>query len=70
MYKNNDAEIEIRINKEIDNNNIAYKVKDEEGNIFVYGYIENGYPVFRGNRGSKHIFDLTGFEVIEKHIKL
>ena len=62
MYKNND--------KEIDDNNIAYKIKDEEGNVFVYGYIENSYPVYRTLGGSKHIFDLKGYEVIEKHIKL
>ena len=70
MYKNNDFEIETRINKEIDNCNMAYKIKDTEGNVFVYGYMENGYPVYRTSGGSKHIFDLTGFKVIEKHIKL
>ena len=70
MYKNNDKEIETRINKEIDSFNMAYKIKDKEGNMFVYGYIENGFPVYRTSSGSKHIFDLIGYEVIEKHLKL
>lgn len=70
MYKNNDKEIESRINKEIDSCNMAYKIKDYEGNTFVFGGIENGFPWYRGNGGSKHIFDLQGYEVIEKYIQL
>jgi hypothetical protein len=70
MYKSKDKEIETRINKEIDNCNMAYKIKDSEGNIFVFGGIENGFPWYRGIGGSKYIFELTGYEVIEKYIKL
>jgi len=70
MYKNNDLEIEARINKEIDFCNMAYKVKDRDGNTFVFGGIENGHPWFRGTGGSKHIFSLVGYEIIEKYIKL
>ena len=55
-----------RINSEILKNKTAYKVSDSEGNIFVYGYLENGYPVFRGMGGSKHIFDLNGYTVLEQ----
>jgi len=70
MYKNNDKEIETRINKEINSCKMAYKIQDREGNTFCFGGIENGLPWYRGMRGSKHIFDLTGYEVIEQHIKL
>ncbi|MFC0903807.1 hypothetical protein ACFHWD_03765 [Clostridium sp. MT-14] len=70
MYKNNDKEIEERINKKIDKCNMAYKIKDIEGNIFVFGGIENGYAWYRGTRGDKHIFNLDGYEVIEKYCVL
>lgn len=70
MYINRDAEIEKRINTEIDSHNMAYKIQDREGNQFVFGGIENGFPWYRCRGGSKHIFDLVGFTVIEKHIKL
>lgn len=70
MYKNNNKEIEARINKEIDSCGMAYKIKDREGNTFVFGGLENGFPWYRGNGGSCHIFDLKGFEVIEKYIEL
>ncbi len=70
MYKNNDKEIEARINKEIDMHNMAYKIKDREGNMFVFGGIENGFPWYRGLGGSKHIFQLDGYEVLEKYCKL
>ncbi|HNS71738.1 MAG TPA: hypothetical protein PKK07_03380 [bacterium] len=62
---------EERINKEIDSCKMAYKVKDSEGNIFCFGGIApGGFPWYRGIGGSKHIFDLTGYEVLEQHIKL
>lgn len=70
MYKNNNKEVETRINKEINKHNIAYKIEDKEGNIFVFAGLENGFPSYRGNRGSKHIFDLHGYKVIEKYIEL
>ena len=57
----------IRRNSEIDKFKIAYKVKDTEGNVFVYGGIESGFPFFRGNRGSKHISNLKGYEIIQKY---
>lgn len=68
MY--NEKEIENRINKEIDTCKMAYKIKDYEDNVFVFGGIENGFPWYRGIGGSKHIFDLTGYKVLEKYCKL
>lgn len=58
-----------RINCEIINHNAAYKIQDRDGNIFVYSRIENGYPVYRTNRGCKHIFSLNGFKVLEKQLQ-
>ena len=69
--KENDRRIEERINKEIDSCGMAYKIKDREGNQFVFaGFASGGFPVYRGNRGQKHIFDLIGYEVIEKYCSL
>lgn len=47
---------------------MPYKVKDKEGNIFVFGYYSNGYPVYRGIGGSKHIFDteIQYYEILEQ----
>lgn len=70
MYKNNDNEIETRINKEINSCKMAYKIKDVEGNVFCFGGIENGCSWYRGMGGSKHIFDLQGYEIIEKYLKI
>lgn len=70
MYQNNDKEIETRINKEIDRCKMAYKLKDIDGNTFVFGGIENGCAWYRGRGGSKHIFNLDGYEVIEQYCKL
>jgi hypothetical protein len=66
----NDKRVEERINKEIDSCKMAYKIKDSEGNTFCFGGIENGFPWYRGIGGSKHIFKLNGYEVVEKYIKL
>jgi len=66
----NDKRIEERINKEIDNCKMAYKIKDTEGNTFCFKGIENGHPLYRGIGGSKHIFDMAGYEIIEQHIKM
>lgn len=46
--KENDKRIEERINREIDSCEMAYKIKDREGNQFVFAGIENGFPVYRG----------------------
>ena len=59
-----------RINKEIDDCKMAYKIQDTEGNIFVFGGIENGFPLYRGNGGSKHIHDLQGYVTIEKYLEV
>ena len=47
---------------------IPYKVKDREGNIFVFADYSSGYPVYRGPGGSKHIFEteLKFYEVLER----
>lgn len=47
---------------------IPYKLKDQEGNIFVFAYYENGYPVYRTSGGSKHIFesDIKFYKTIQK----
>lgn len=68
--RENELKTEARINGEIDACKMAYKVKDTEGNIFCFKGIENGSAVYRGNGGSKHIFELNGYEVIEKYIKM
>ena len=71
IKKENDRRIEERINKEIDSCGMAYKVKDSEGNQFVFAGIANGgFPLYRGARGQKHIFDLIGYEVVEKYCSL
>lgn len=70
MYKNNDREVENRINKEIDSVNMAYKIEDREGNRFVFGGIENNIAWYRASGGAKHIDDLQGYKVIEKYCKL
>lgn len=66
----NEKRIEERINKEIDSCKMAYKIKDTEGNTFVFARIENGFPVFRTIGGSTHIFNLNGYEIVEKYIKM
>ena len=69
--KENDKKIEERINKEIDSCGMAYKIKDKEGNQFVFaGLARGGFPLYRGKSGQKHIFDLVGYEVIEKYCSL
>lgn len=49
---------------------MAYKLKDIYGNTFVFDGIENGCAWYRGTRGSKHIFNLNGYKVIEKYCVL
>lgn len=68
--RENEKENEKRINKEIDGCGMAYKIKDREGNQFVFAGLENGFPVYRCRGGRKHIFDLIGYEVIEKYCSL
>lgn len=59
-----------RINREIDCCNMAYKIKDREGNVFVFTELTNGnFPLYRCIGGQTHIFDLIGYEVIEKYYK-
>lgn len=70
QIKENNRRVEERINKEIDSCGMAYKIKDREGNQFVFAGLENGFPVYRCRGGRKHIFDLVGYEVIEKYCSL
>jgi len=70
MDSNNDKEIETKINKEIGSCEMAYKIMDEDGNTFFFSGLENGFPAYRTMGGSKHIFDLQGYEVIQKFCKL
>lgn len=56
------------INNQIDSVKMAYKIKDSEGNTFVFARTENGFPVYRTSGGSKVINDLTGYSIIEKHL--
>lgn len=70
MFINHDEENENRINGELKGCNMPYKLRDSEGNTFTYGYIENGFPVYRGQGGSKHIFDTQGYEIIQQDCKL
>lgn len=68
IIKENDKKIEERINREIDSCGMAYKIKDSEGNLFVFaGLAGGGFPLYRGKGGQKHIFDLVGYGVIEKY---
>ena len=47
---------------------IPYKVRDSEGNTFVFAGYSSGHPVYRGQGGSKHIFEteLKFYEVLER----
>lgn len=69
-FINHDQENENRINGELKACNMPYKLRDREGNTFIYGYIENGYPVYRGQGGSKHIFNTQGYEILQQDCKL
>ena len=42
-----------------------YKIKDVDNNEFVFAYIENHTPVYKGNRGVKHVFDIDKYIIIE-----
>ena len=42
-----------------------YKIKDVDNNEFVFAYIENETPVYKGNRGIKHVFDIDKYIIIE-----
>lgn len=68
MIEKNEAENRIRVNNEIDKAGMAYKLKDEEGNEFVYAGMENGYPIYRTASGQKHIFQIDGYEIVEKYL--
>lgn len=71
MFRENDKRVEERINKEIDKCGMAYKIKDSEGNQFVFaGLARGGFPLYRGYGGQTHIFDLTGYKVVEKYCRL
>ena len=68
MIKENEKCNQDRINAEIDKYHMAYKIKDSEGNIFCWGGVaKGGFPLYRGVGGTTHIFDLTGYEIIEKY---
>lgn len=64
-----DEENRIRMNRLIDKFHMAYKIKDSEGNIFCFAGSENGFPIYRGIGGSKHIFDLCGYTVLQQYDK-
>lgn len=70
FFARTDKEIEERINREIDHSQMAYRIKDSEGNVFVFKGIENGIPLYRTNGGTTHVMDLIGYEVLEKYCKL
>jgi hypothetical protein len=62
-----DAERIVRINAELDSVKMAYRVKDVDGNTFAYGGLEDGFPWYRSVGGSKHIYGMTGYEVIQQY---
>lgn len=70
MIRENELKTELRINSELDACGMAYKIRDKEGNQFVYAGMENGLPAYRTGGEITHIMDLVGYEVVEKHIKL
>jgi hypothetical protein len=51
------------------NKEMPYKIKDAEGNIFVFKGYESGFPVYRTIRGCKVIFenDIQYYEIIEQN---
>lgn len=57
-----------RINTELENAGMAYKIKDAEENEFVYAGLENGLTIYRTNSGQKVINELNGYKVIELQI--
>jgi len=57
----------VETNRTIDKYHMAYKIKDSEENVFCFGGIENGFPWYRGIGGSKHIFDLCGYTIIQQY---
>ncbi len=62
-----DEQRRIETNKLIDKFQIAYKLEDSDGNTFCFGGIESGFPWYRGRGGSKHIFNICGYTVIQKY---
>lgn len=57
------------VEEEKEDNKLPYKIKDTEGNIFVFRYYENGHPIYSCCGNSKHIFenDIPKYTVIEKN---
>jgi hypothetical protein len=66
QLKKDKARVE-QVNQELEFSKMAYKVKDSDGNIFVYAGLENGFPTYRGQGGSKCVFDMTGLTVIQQY---
>jgi len=62
-----DEQNRIETNKLIDKFNMAYKIEDLEGNIFVWAGLSSGLPVYRTCSGQTHIFNLNGMKIIQKH---
>lgn len=71
IIKENDKKLMKRINSEIDSCGMAYKIKDSEGNKYVFVELIRGViPLYIGKGGRKHIFNLIGYEIIEKYCSL
>lgn len=68
-YINHDKETEERINKEIDTCGMAYKIRDKEGNVFIFSS-GGEFPEYRTHGGRTCILTLHGYEVLEKYCKL
>lgn len=65
--RENALRTERRINSELDACGMAYKIRDKDGNQFVYAGMQNGFPAYRAKGGITHIMDLVGYEVIDKY---
>ena len=56
-----------RVNAELNKHNLAYRIEDVDGNQFCYGgEASGGLPLYNGSSGSKHIFDLVGYKVLQQ----
>lgn len=55
-------------NSLIDEYKMAYKIKDSEGNVFVWaGVASGGFPLYRVGGELTHRFDLAGMTVIQQY---
>ncbi len=49
---------------------MPYKIQDKEGHIFVFAGYSSGFPIYRTNRGVKHIFEsqIQFYKILEQEM--